>query len=51
MALAQEGWQRLLDLLEERTGVAYDDLWIAWVVDPEQEAMLVERSAAREQLR
>ena len=48
VALAQEGWQRLLDLLEERTAVAYDDLWIAWVVDPEEEAMLAERAAARE---
>jgi hypothetical protein len=47
VARAQEGWQRLLDLLEERTGVAYDDLWVAWVVDPEEEAMLAERSEAR----
>jgi hypothetical protein len=41
------GWQELLDLLDERTGVTFDDLWTAWVVDDQQQPMLVARSSAR----
>lgn len=44
-----EDWQRLLDLLEERTGATYDDLWTTWVVDPTENVQVVERAAAREQ--
>jgi hypothetical protein len=47
VAITQEGWQRLLDLLEERTGVAYADLWSAWVVNDAQEAQLAERAETR----
>ena len=46
-AVTQEGWQRLLDLLEERTGVGYSDLWSEWVVNPEQASLLVARTEAR----
>ncbi len=42
-------WQRLLDLLEERTGATYDDLWTTWVVDPTEGVLVGERTAAREQ--
>ena len=49
---AQEGWQRLLDLLEERTGAAYDDLWTAWVVDHQAgTAARPSERTARDQLR
>jgi hypothetical protein len=42
-----EGWQRLLDLLEERTGADYTDLWLAWVVDEADAELLAERTEAR----
>jgi hypothetical protein len=42
-----EGWQQLLDLLEERTGESYTDLWQDWVVNDEQQSMLAARQAAR----
>jgi hypothetical protein len=42
-----EGWQRLLDLLEERTGTDYTDLWLAWVVDEAEADLLAERTEAR----
>jgi hypothetical protein len=44
-----EGWQRLLDLLEERTGVGYTDLWRNWVVNKDQRPMLAARQAVRRQ--
>jgi hypothetical protein len=40
-------WRGLLDLLEDRTGKAYDDLWRAWVVRPDEADLLDERAAAR----
>ncbi|MGH2455584.1 MAG: hypothetical protein ACRDHD_04940, partial [Candidatus Limnocylindria bacterium] len=43
----QPDWQRLLDLLEERTGQAYDDLWAEWVANPDQLPLLDERAEAR----
>lgn len=43
-----EDWQRLLDLLENRTGGAYEDLWRTWVVNPDQAKLLDARDAARE---
>jgi len=47
VAITQKGWQRLLDLLEERTGRAYVDLWSAWVVNDAQAAQLTERAETR----
>lgn len=47
VAITQEGWQRLLDLLEERTAAAYDDLWSEWVVNDAQKAQLTERAETR----
>ena len=42
-----EGWQRLLDLLEERAGTEFADLWTTWVVDAEQNELITERAEAR----
>jgi hypothetical protein len=42
-----EDWQRLLDLLDNRTRVAYGDLWRDWVVNAEQAKQLDARDAAR----
>lgn len=39
-------WRGLLDLLEQRTGQTYDDLWTTWVVRPEEAGLLAERRAA-----
>ncbi|MGH2393689.1 MAG: hypothetical protein ACRDGH_09385, partial [Candidatus Limnocylindria bacterium] len=47
VAITQQGWQRLLDLLEERTGAAYDDLWSEWVLNDAQQAQLTERAETR----
>ena len=44
---AAPDWRGLLDLLEERTDLAYDDLWTAWVVRPEDAALLADRTAIR----
>jgi hypothetical protein len=40
-------WRGLLDLLEERTGKSFDDLWRAWVARPEDLPLLDARAAAR----
>jgi hypothetical protein len=42
-------WRGLLDLLEDRTGQKYDDLWRAWVVRHDEAMLLDARSAARRQ--
>ena len=42
-----EGWQKLLDLLDERTGANFDDLWTQWVVNAPQKLLMVDRTAAR----
>jgi hypothetical protein len=42
-----EGWQQLLDLLEERTGHSYVDLWRQWVVTSAQAKLLDQRAKAR----
>ena len=42
-------WRGLLDLLEDRTGKTYNDLWRTWVVRPGEASLLSERSAARRQ--
>ena len=47
LASAPPDWRSLLDLLEERTGRSFDDLWRTWVVRPEDAALLDERAAAR----
>ncbi len=41
------GWQQLLDLLEERTGANYDDLWRTWVVTSAQASLMDARVTAR----
>jgi hypothetical protein len=40
-------WQRLLDLLEERSGDDYSDLWRRWIVDDEQLPLLAQRESVR----
>jgi hypothetical protein len=47
--IAVESWQRLLDLLEERTSVEYTDLWQDWVVNRDQVPLLATRQSARHQ--
>jgi hypothetical protein len=42
-------WRGLLDLLEERTGKSFDDLWRAWVARPDDLALLDARAEARRQ--
>ena len=44
-------WRALLDLLEERTGVSYDDLWRKWVARPSDLPLLDARLAARAKYR
>ncbi len=44
-----EGWQQLLDLLDQRAGANFDDLWTEWVVNDAEERQLEERTTAREQ--
>jgi hypothetical protein len=39
-------WRVLLDLLEDRTGKPFDDLWATWVVRPEEAALLDARRTA-----
>jgi hypothetical protein len=48
-AVGPPDWRGLLDLLEDRTGRRYDDLWRTWVVRPADAALLTERAAARRQ--
>jgi hypothetical protein len=40
-------WRGLLDLLEDRTGARYDDLWRVWVVRHEDASLLDARSDVR----
>ena len=44
---SQADWQRLLDLLEERTDGAYDDIWREWIVDDSEAPLLDQRATAR----
>jgi hypothetical protein len=46
-----ESWQRLLDLLEERTGQRYADLWAEWVTNEQEAPLLEARETARLQYR
>ncbi len=41
-------WRGLLDLLEDRTGRRYDDLWSTWVVRDGEADLLAERADARQ---
>ena len=41
-------WRGLLDLLEDRTGETYDDLWREWVVRDDEAALLDARREARQ---
>ena len=43
-------WRRLLDLLEATTEATYEDLWLDWVVRPEEAPLLEQRAAARADL-
>ncbi|MDP9251088.1 MAG: hypothetical protein M3O78_06945, partial [Chloroflexota bacterium] len=45
--IAANGWEAVLDLLEQRTGANYDDLWSAWVVNPDQAKLMAARAKAR----
>jgi hypothetical protein len=47
MGAAPPDWRGLLDLLEDRTGQKYDDLWRAWVVRHEEATLLDARASAR----
>jgi hypothetical protein len=40
-------WQQVLDLLDERTGQSFDDIWKEWIVDPAQLPLLSDRAVAR----
>lgn len=42
-------WRGFLDLLDERTGSSFDDLWRAWVVRDQEADLLDRRAAAREE--
>jgi hypothetical protein len=44
-----DDWKLLLDLLEERTGARYSDLWREWVVNDRQQRQIAERRSARQQ--
>lgn len=43
----QPEWQRLLDLLEERTGAEFADLWEEWVLTDGEARLLDDRAEAR----
>jgi hypothetical protein len=45
--VAFDAWQEVLDLLEERTGSNFDDLWSAWVVNADQAKQMAARATAR----
>jgi hypothetical protein len=49
MADGPPDWRGLLDLLEDRTGKKYDDLWRTWVVRHEEASLLDARAEARRQ--
>lgn len=46
---APPDWRGLIDLLEDRTGKKYDDLWRTWVVRHEEATQLDLRANARRQ--
>jgi hypothetical protein len=44
-----EGWQQLLDLLDQRAGANFDDLWTDWVVNKSEQLQMVARAKARDE--
>ena len=44
-------WRGLLDVLEERTGSSFDDLWRKWVIRPTESALLDQRTEVRARYR
>ncbi len=44
---SQPDWQRLLDLLDERTDGTYDDIWREWIINEGEAPLLDRRAAAR----
>lgn len=46
-ARTAEDWQRLLDLLEERTSADFDPLWREWILNSGEAPMLEERETTR----
>ena len=49
MGATPPDWRGLLDVLEDRTGQKYDDLWRAYVVRHEEATLLDARASARRQ--
>jgi hypothetical protein len=47
MTDAAPDWRGLLDLLEDRTGASFDDLWRTWVARDSDVELLDQRAAAR----
>jgi hypothetical protein len=43
-----EGWKQLLDLLDQRAGANFDDLWTEWIVNAHEQLLMEERADARE---
>ena len=43
-----EGWQQLLDLLDQRAGANFDDLWTDWVVNDAEKGQMETRATARD---
>jgi hypothetical protein len=41
-------WEQVLDLLDERTGKSFDDIWTEWIVDPAQVPLMEARASARD---
>ncbi len=41
-------WQQLLDLFDQRTGGAFDDIWTEWIVDDAQRLLMKDRAGARD---
>jgi hypothetical protein len=44
---AAPDWRGLLDVLEDRTGSSFDDLWRRWVIRPGDAALLDQRTEVR----
>ena len=47
VTLHLEGWQQLLDMLDERADASFDDLWMEWVVNDDELLLLEKREALR----
>jgi hypothetical protein len=42
-----ESWQRLLDLLENETSQDFDPIWVEWILETDDAALLAERESTR----